>query len=216
VFYAHPHVGFREPVLWGYGQGLLGGLEVKNDVVGSGWNTIDSHGTWWYPHALDWAVDHNLTIFANTDVHGTRNQVPAVTLILAEDRSHQAVMEALRAGRTIAYFNDMFCAHEWVLKLLMGSLVDVRTTEVEDSMTYLRLHNRGPAGLIAEIAGMPVAPVILGPYQEVLVGVRRVPDLVTITWGNLYIRPTKNLTTTHALVAVARQDQASEQPSNSR
>ncbi len=34
---------------------------MKNDVVGSGWNTVESLGTYWYPFAFDWAVEHNLT-----------------------------------------------------------------------------------------------------------------------------------------------------------
>jgi len=209
VLYAHPHVGLREPVLWGIGQGLIRGMEVKNDVVGSEWNTVESHGTYWYPFGFDWAVEHNLTVFANSDVHGTRGDVPqATTLVLAEDRSHEAVMEALRAGRTVAYFNNMLCAHKRVLELLMGSLVDVSITEVEDGRAFLRLQNYGPVELTAQVAGLPLVPITLGPYQKVLVGVRRIPDAVTITWKNLYIRTTENLTTTHPLLTTPNQDQS--------
>jgi hypothetical protein len=200
VLYAHPHVGLREPMLWGIGQGLLQGIEVKNDVVGSEWNTVESLGTWWYPSALDWAVEHGLTIFADSDVHGTRGEMEqAVTLVLVQDRSPAGVMEALRARRTVAWFHGLFCAHEWVLKLLMGSLVDVGLTQMDDGKLFLRLHNRGPVELTAQIAGMPLEPVTLGAYQKVLVGLRRKPDAVTIIWKNLYIRSTENLTTTHAL-----------------
>ncbi len=205
VLYAHPHVGLREPMLWGISQGLLQGIEVKNDVVGSEWNTVESHGTYWYPFAFDWAVEHNLTIFANSDVHGARGEVEqAVTLILARDRSHEAVMEALRAGRTIAYFNRMLCAHEWVLEMLMANLVDVGLTEVEGGSTFLLVQNHGPVELTAAIGGMPVAPVTVGPYQKVLVGVRRTPEAVTMTWQNVYIRSTENLTTNHALASATR------------
>ena len=201
ALYAHPHVGLREPILWSISQGLLQGIEVKNDVVGSGWNTVESHGTYWYPFAFDWAVEHNLTLFANSDVHGARGaSEQAVTLVLAGDRSRDGVMEALRNGRTVAYFNNMFCAHEWVLELLMASLVDVRLTEVEGGSTFLRLQNHGPVELTGQIMGMPLAPVTLGPYQTALVGVRRTPDTVTINWTNVYIRSTENLATTHALV----------------
>jgi len=199
VLYAHPHVGLRDPMLWGIGQGLLQGIEVKNDVVGSEWNTVQSHGTWWYPSALDWAVEHNLTIFANSDVHGARGAIEqATTLVLVKDRSPEAVMEALRARRTLAWFNGMLCAHEWVLKLLMASLVDVNFTEMDDGKIFLSLQNRGPVPLTAQITGVPVEPVTLGSYQKVLVGLRRKPDAVTIVWKNLYIRSTENLTTTHS------------------
>ncbi|MCL5281034.1 MAG: PHP domain-containing protein [Planctomycetes bacterium] len=210
VLYAHPHVGLRDQMLWGIGQGLLQGIEVKNDVVGSEWNTVQSLGTWWYPFALDWAVERNLTIFADSDVHAARGPIEqATTLVLVKDRSPQGVMEALRARRTLAQFNGMLCAHEWVLKLLMASLVDVNLTEMEDGKVFLRLHNRGPVPLTAQIADMPVEPVTLSGYQQVLVGLRRTPDVVTIIWKNLYLRPTENLTTTYPLVALARPEQVS-------
>ena len=207
VIYAHPHVGLREPMLWGIGQGLLQGIEVKNDVVGSEWNTVQSLGTWWYPSAFDWAVEYGLTIFADSDVHDTRGQTEqAVTLVLVLDRSREGVMEALRAGRTVAYFNGMLCAHQSVLKMLMASLVDVSLTEVADGKIFLCLQNRGPVSLVAQITGMPVEPLTLGPYQRVLVGLRRKPDTATVIWKNLYVHSTENLTTTHALAALARQD----------
>ena len=199
VLYAHPHVGLREPMLWGIGQGLLQGIEVKNDVVGSDWNTVASHGTYWYPSAFDWAVEHHLTLFADSDVHGARGDVQqAVTLVLVKDRSAEGVMEALRAGRTVAYFNNMLCAHEWVLQLLMASLVDVGLRETEEA-TFLSLHNRGPVDLTAEFVGLPLDPVALGGYQKALIGLRRNPGVATVTWKNLYTRPTTHLTTTHAL-----------------
>ena len=208
VIYAHPHVGLREPVLWSIGQGLLQGIEVKNDVVGSGWNTVASHGTYWYPFALDWAVENNLAIFANSDVHAARGDAEqAVTLVLATERSPEAVMEALRAGRTVAYFNNMLCSHEWVLDLLMASLVDVRLNETDEGKVFLCLHNRGPLTLTAQIADMPIEPVALGGYQKVLVGLRRKPELVAVTWKNLYLRPTENLTTAHALIGMVEQGQ---------
>ncbi len=201
VLYAHPHVGLRETMLWGIRDGLLRGIEVKNDVVGSGWNTVESHGTHWYPFALDWAVEHNLAVFANSDVHGSRGDAEqAVTLVLASDRSREAVREALDAGRTVACFNGMLCAHRSVLELLMASLVDVSIKETSDERVFLRLHNRGPVELAAEIAGVPVDPVALGTYQKVLVGLRRKPDVVTVTWKNLWTRSTENLTTTHRFV----------------
>jgi len=200
VLYAHPHVGLREPVLWAIAQGLVQGLEIKNDVVGSGWNTVESHGTWWYPFAFDWAVEHHLTIFANSDVHAARGETPqAVTLVVARERSGAGVMEALRARRTVAQFNNMLCGHDWVLRLLMASLVEVRLQEIANGKTFVCLENRGPVELTAEIAGLPVEPITLGGYQKVLVGLRRKLPAVTVTWKNLYTRPTENLTTTHDL-----------------
>jgi predicted metal-dependent phosphoesterase TrpH len=205
VLYAHPHVGLRETVLWGIGQGLLQGIEVKNDVVGSEWNTVESHGTYWYPFALTWAAEYNLTIFANSDVHGPRGDIEqAVTLVLATDRSREAVMEALRAGRTLAQFNNMLCAHEWVFQLLMANLVTVYPQKLNDGRAFIHLQNHGPVELIAELTGTPLEPVVLGPYQQTLAGVRGLPSTLTVNWKNLYTLPTQNFTTIHTFTPLPK------------
>ncbi len=200
TLYAHPHVGLRVPILWGIRQGFLQGIEVKNDVVGSGWNTVFNLGTWWYPFAFDWAVDYGLTIFANSDVHGARgNAEQATTLVLVKERTVAGVMEALRAGRTLACFNNMVCGHQGVLELLMANMVDVRVSNTGDGTVFLRLENAGPKELIGEIEGMPVNSVTLGAYQHVLISLRRRPTEIAMTWRNLYTGSTTNLTTTHLL-----------------
>ncbi len=202
VLYAHPHVGLREPMLWGIEEGLLRGIEVKNDVVGTGWGTVESHGTHWYPFALDWALEHDLAVFANSDIHGARDDTPqAVTLVLAEEQSVEGVVDAFESGRTIAYFNDMLVAREELLALLIGNLVDVRLSPVDDEQTWLRIENRGPIALEAsvEAAGLAAETVELGPYAQVLVGPAFPPADVTIEWTNLWTRSTENLTTTHTV-----------------
>ena len=110
ALYAHPHVGFREPTEWGIAQGIIQGIEVKNAVVGSRWETIESHGTWCYPNAFDWALEHDLIIFANSDIHAPRRgDNEPVTLVLVEERSEQGVMDAIRARRTFATTGVKLC-----------------------------------------------------------------------------------------------------------
>ncbi len=204
VLYPHPHVGLREPVLWAMGQGLLGGIEVKNDVVGSDWNAVESHGTDWYPFAFNWALEYNLTLFANSDIHDARGDVDqAITLVLAETRSRDGVMEALRGARTVAWFNNMLCAHPWVFDLLMPSLVDIHRVQFPGGRAFLRLQNHGPVSLTAQVGGMPLGQVALGPYEDVLVGARRIPDAVSVTWKNLYVSPHENLITHHSFSEAA-------------
>ena len=205
VVYAHPHVGLREPVLWGIEQGLLGGIEVKNDVVGTGWNTVESHGTHWYPFALDWAVEHDLTIFANSDVHATRGESEqAVTLLLVKDRSRDGVMDALRTGRTVACFNGMLCGHAWVVEPLIASLSQVDVVDLAEDRVLLRVQNRGPIPLTARIDDTPVEPVTVGPYQKVLVDLPSRPEALAVTWTNVYTRSTSNVTTTHPPTTVGK------------
>lgn len=141
-------------------------------------------------------------------MHGARGASPqAVTLVVVKDRSRESVMEALRVGRTLAWFNNLVCAHKWALESLMGSLVEVHLQDMPDDKVRLCLQNRGPAALEAQLTGMPIAPFTLGTHQKVLVGLRRKPDVVTVLWKNLYLRSTEDLTTTHSLVPTGQREQ---------
>jgi len=93
----------------------------------------------------------------------------------------------------------MLCAHEWVMDLLMSNMVKVGVTKAEDGTMFLRLDNAGPKKLTAEFEDMPIGGVTLGAYQSMLVGLRRLPRAATISWKNLYTRPTTNFASPHIL-----------------
>ena len=200
VLYAHPHVGLREPMRWAIGEGLLRGVEVKNDVVGNRWNTVESHGTWWYPFALEWALEHNLAVFANSDIHGARGDADqATTLVLAQERSVEGVRDAFEAGRTIAQFDGMLVAREDLLSLLVANLIDVCVKGDAEVGWRLRVENRGPVALEATLEDILEKALTLEPYQKVLLSLAEAPESIRIEWNNLWIRPTDNLKTTHPL-----------------
>ena len=84
-------------------EGKLHGVEVAN-------GTLDA----WSEHALAIALEHNLTILGTSDIHGLvdwthnaghRGHRP-LTLVLAKERSPEALKQALFAGRTVAWIND--------------------------------------------------------------------------------------------------------------
>ena len=56
----------------------------------------------------------------------------------ADYQPREAVREALDAGRTVACFHGILCAHRSVLELLMASLVDVSMKEMGDDNDPLR------------------------------------------------------------------------------
>ncbi len=84
-------------------DGLLHGIEVAN-------GTLDGHSE----HALQLALDNNLTVLGTSDIHGlvdwTHNAGHGghrpMTLVLAADRSEAAFKQALIDGRTVAWIND--------------------------------------------------------------------------------------------------------------
>lgn len=75
---------------------LLQGIEVFNSSS-------------YYPEALDWANDKNLTIFGSSDVHGPMNVENGhrpLTLVFAKSRTEGGIKEALFAHRTVVYFGQ--------------------------------------------------------------------------------------------------------------
>ena len=197
LIYNHPHVGFREPVEWGIKEGIVQGIEVENDVVGKGWNTIEWNGRYCYPNAFEYGLKNNLTLFANTDVHGNRNDNPATTLILAEARTPEAVMDALRARRTAAWFEGVVWGREKLLTDLMQAVVKVSRSVDGLGNPCLRIENHSPLALKAAIPGVTEQPVDIGPYQEMPVKYSSAGDKVSITWDNIWTSPDTKLTTVH-------------------
>lgn len=195
VIYNHPHVGYREPVLWGIEQGYVIGIEVKNDVVRDKWNTTEWNGLYCYPDAFDFALKHNLTLFANTDVHGNRDPEPARTLVLVEERSPKGVMDAIHARRTAAWFGPnggVVWGRQDLLSDLLTSTVAVSKT----SNGNLAFHNRGPIPLKAKVEGC-ASSVQLPAYEEAVVAVSASGASVSVTWENVWTDPNTNLTTRH-------------------
>ena len=91
-----------------YNEGLIDGVEVMN--------TDD-----FYPGIIDRALEKKLFMSANTDVHQTTVMEHygfdrPMTLILAKERTLEAIREALESCRTIAYSYNTLCGEEQLLK----------------------------------------------------------------------------------------------------
>lgn len=133
VFWNHPHwVGQRmdgvarlEPMHEQLiEEGLLQGIEVVNDLTFS-------------DDALQIALDKGLTIMGTSDVHGLidwRYQVPEgghrpLALVLAEERSEQGIKEALLAGRSVAWLNQLLVGKEEYVKPIVEASLEVVSAE---------------------------------------------------------------------------------------
>ena len=203
VIYVHPHMGLREPVQWGIEQGIIVGVEVKNGS-GSGWNSVVFRGTNCYPTAFDWALERNLTVFADSDVHRTRPKVNELsTLVFARERTSAGVMEAIRARRTIAQFGGMLWGRQELLSELIKSTVTVRRVP-DTTGNYIRIENRGPVAFRAVLEGYSVSGqmIDIAPYTETMVLWNDAPEIITIRWDNLLVNPRDNLTTTYTTVHI--------------
>lgn len=72
----------------------------------------------YYPLVMTFCKQHNLAVIANSDVHGVISEEyegktnRPMTLVFAKERSHDSLKEAMFAGRTLAYFDDMIAGKE--------------------------------------------------------------------------------------------------------
>lgn len=103
-----------------FSDGYMKGIEVYN------------HGGEGYsPEAFGWALEKDLTIFCDTDIHAPADQKfdyaagehRPVTLVFAKERSAGAIREALENRRTAAYAGEMVYGREELLAPLAKSCV---------------------------------------------------------------------------------------------
>ncbi len=120
-------------------DGLLHGVEVAN-------GTLDGHSE----HALAFALEKGLTVLGTSDIHGLVDWTHdaghgghrPMTLVLAADRSEDAMKAALFAGQTVAWTDDDLMGRSELvesvvktcLSLVPGSF-DGRTTVLPVTVT---------------------------------------------------------------------------------
>ena len=97
----------------------LHGMEVAN-------------GKAYYPSAFQWCLENNLTMLGNSDIHTTSidyiytpEKHRTLTLVFAKEKTAEAVKEALQAGRTAVWYNNMVVGREKYIKPLFDKCVTV-------------------------------------------------------------------------------------------
>jgi len=109
-------------------SGWLMGIEVVN------WDE-------YYPEAFDWALEKNLTLFANSDIHtridfkfeSLRRQHRPYTLVFVNEWSLGGVREALENRRTLIYDRHFIMGREELLKSLFESCIDLISKELSSN-----------------------------------------------------------------------------------
>lgn len=79
----------------------------------------------YYPEAMDWAREKNLTIFANTDTHDPIDMeydltvsLRPMTLVFSKSRTVEGIKEALFSRRTVAFYNNTLVGEAGLLEPL--------------------------------------------------------------------------------------------------
>ncbi len=111
----------------------------------------------WYPNGLIWCMDKDLSVLANSDVHGLSHWLydfasgdhRPMTLVFAEELSEEAIKRALFEGRTLAFFKrgfyNLLLGKEDYLEELLKASIEIKVTEITEK--HLRLQMINHSGL---------------------------------------------------------------------
>lgn len=153
IFWNHPHWTAQRPdgiaTLTDMhrkliSEGLLDGIEIVNELIYS-------------DEALQIALDHDLTILGNSDIHGPVDwlfRIPEgghrpVTLVFATEKSPEALKEALVEGRTAVWFNNTLVGKpDYLIPLVMQSL-KIKPGERNEVQTVM-IENHSDADYVLE------------------------------------------------------------------
>jgi hypothetical protein len=132
-----------------YQEGHLNGMELVNERS-------------FYPLALQWCVEKNITMFGNSDIHSptgmfydlSLNDQRTMTLVFATAKTEEAVREALFSGRTAVYTGEMLIGKQEYLTQIFQNSVEVVSVipDFESEGTYnVQVANRSevPFKLVA-------------------------------------------------------------------
>jgi len=132
-------------------KGYLHGVEISNRAD-------------WYPHVIDWALENNLTMMGNSDLHGLimgefqldKFKRP-MTLVFTKEKTEQGIREALDNKRTVVWIADLVNGREeWVSKLFLSCVRfgKIQITNPEKKEGQIRLEN---------ISDIPWSLKLMGP-----------------------------------------------------
>lgn len=151
--------------------------DIHRRLIKNGWlHGIEfSNGTNYYPLVFTFCNDNNITMMGNSDIHGIISETynPAtssnrpMTLVFAKERSHDSLKEALFAGRTIVYFDDIIAGREEYTAPFFDACISVGKPFLEnDKNIFFEINNNsdipfylinGPKGAPASITLKPNA-----------------------------------------------------------
>lgn len=175
-------------------KGLLHGIEV------SGW------GAYW-PEAFEWCLEHNLTLVSNSDYHyphsisnkSSRSERRNVTLVFAEERSAEAIKDALQARRTAVWVNDLVIGKAEYLKPLFHHAVQMAKPHYLDGSRrkYVKIQNTSDFLLEIEFLSGAVGAyfddIILQPHSSQIIRFAPGTDQIEARIRNWHVGPDKKL-----------------------
>jgi len=160
------HPGWKSQQL----DGIPRMYEMHHRLIKNGWlHGIEyANGTEYYPLVFTFCKQHNIALMGNSDVHGIISEIykppentnRPMTLVFAKERSHEALKEAMFAGRTMVYFKDILAGREEFVKPFFYQCISVARPFYENnSNTFFEVTNKSdiPFYLINGVPGAPAS-----------------------------------------------------------
>ncbi len=190
VQFNHPGTGrtsldLTEFEINAYKEGLIDGIEIFNN-------------NGFYPKAIDRALEKGLFMSGNSDVHTTTDIAYSdatlsrnITLILAKEKTMEAVKDALMNQRTIAYGFDQISGEESLIKELFNACVTAEYVRVDSKgRKVFNLTNMSSLPFAVSIGGSN--PAWIEPFSTVPFKVGT--DTVELTVMNMWCGEDKHPT----------------------
>ncbi len=185
-----------------YANQALHGIEVIN-------------GFGFHKKALDWCVDKNLTVMGTSDIHNLiqrsydtdRDYVHrTMTLVMAKERTPEAIREALDAGRTVAWASKYLAGKEEHVRALFDACVELKPphyTEVRgngNNTTFYEITNN--SDLYFELIlteGNGTRGIVLYPQSSQLISAAADQSSLSYDVVSTYVRSDQHLNVTFNL-----------------
>jgi len=140
-----------------YESNWLGGIEVAN-------------GDSYYPQAHQWALEKNLTMIGNSDMHAPSLAVKSspenhrtLTLVFAKEKSVEGLREALAGGRTVIWQKEQLIGkRQYLEEIFKGSIRVGEPHHAQKDTIWLEIRNRSDIDIAMERRGD------LGPQELTL------------------------------------------------
>ncbi|MHC4556340.1 MAG: Sb-PDE family phosphodiesterase [Planctomycetota bacterium] len=131
-----------------YENKWLHGIEVAN-------------GDSYYPEALQWCLEKNLTMMGNSDIHEpiidyakSSDKHRTITLVFAEQRSVKSLKEALVAGRTAVWFKGQLIGRRKYLNAIFKMAVQIdKPYHRQDNTIWFEITNNSDIDVQMQRAG---------------------------------------------------------------
>jgi 3',5'-nucleoside bisphosphate phosphatase len=162
LLWNHPGWKSQQP------DGIPRMYDIHKTLIEKGWlHGIEFfNSNEYYPLVLTFCKQYNLAVMANSDNHfviseaypKTENTNRPMTLVFAKERTNDALRDALFAGRTLAYFDDMVAGKEEYAKPFFYQCISVGKPYFENNKSiYFEVTNRSDVPFYL-VNGMPDAP----------------------------------------------------------